>query len=242
MANRLSREPLPGGTGVLVGWIALITSIGAGVIAVFEGPAFLPFALGLLLVGALWIMHGKHLSRRPGRCVQVDADGLLLMPERWRFEVGGLGELVILERKVLSAQTNVAFAATVHSLVADIELIELIELDKAGARAAADAWVARLEDAQAGRLAPDQITALDARIEAPDPAFLASATALSVVAFGLVVMAYGLAAPALMLGVGVGVVGVAAVSSWRLIERRTLARVLGWGLASPWCCARSCCR
>ena len=218
---------MPGGAGLLLGWIALIAGVGAGVITVFEGPSCLPLALGLLICGAVWIVHGKHLSRRPSRHVQVNPEGLRLMPEGQRFALGGLDPLVILERKVVSSQTNVAYAATVYSEGADVALIRLVERTEPEARAAAEAWIAQLESAQAGRLSPDAITALDARIEGPAAEFTAGATALSLLALGLAGVAYSLVAPDLIFGVGVGVTGIAAVSSWRLIDRRGPACVVG---------------
>ncbi len=125
MANRIFRDSMPGGTGVLFGWLALVVGIAAGVIAIFEGASMLPFAVGLAFAGAIWIVHGKHLGRRPAHDIDVDANGLHLMPEGRRVEADGLGRLVILEREVVSSQVNVAYRATVYALTADVALLRI---------------------------------------------------------------------------------------------------------------------
>jgi len=225
MSIRVSRDVMPGATAVLFGWMALAVGVGAGAVASVEGPSLLIFSVALLLSGGIWIAHGKHLRRRPRRYVQVDADGVLLMPEGQRFAAGGLGPLTIMMRRSVSG--NLTFIATVYSVTAQIALAEHFERSEPEARAAAEAWIAKIEAAHSGRLAADEVADLDVRLEAPAPEFLIGAAAVTLEAWGLTGVAYGTTSGEIMFGVGVGTMGVAAVSSWRLLGRRRWARIAG---------------
>lgn len=98
----------------------------------------LPFAVGLALAGTMWVVHGQHLSRRPAHYIDVDFNGIRLMPEGQRVEAGGLRPMVILEREVVSSKVNVSYQATVYAQTADVVLVRVVEQSKTDALTAAE--------------------------------------------------------------------------------------------------------
>lgn len=227
---RLSREP-PIASALMR--TAGRVCVGLGLLVmllVFVDGAFALLGAGIALTGgALWL-DAQHRSRRPVRVVQVDVDGITLLPEGVRHTHATLGSLSIVEwsYEIIGAME---MPVTVHraAVQADARALKLFVDDN---RAACVDWLTRFEaalDGSAPAAAP--LTPLDAALEQPSAPAQAGVAGVMLLAIAAVAWAW-LDGSSWVVGAGAGTLAMAGCAAAMLLEWRGIARGFGLFLAA----------
>lgn len=183
---------------------------------------------GLAVLGAVGALVGAHRSRRPVRHVEIAAGTITLRPEGRRHAIGDLGELVVIEwtfkRTDPTGLPVEVHRAGVRSRALDCELY------LGETRAECAAWLARFEDALAGRPAAADVAVrpVDRLLEAPPAALVAAWAVFTLATFALINGLYLADAPGRYAPLGAAALVLAAVWGWAGVGRRGVAALVGF--------------
>lgn len=182
---------------------------------------------GLTVLGAVGALVSGHRIRRPPRHIEVEGDTVVLRPEGRRHAIADLGERALIEwsfkRTDPSGMPVVVHRAAVRSRALDCELY------LGASREACAAWLARFEDALAGRPRPEDtdLRPIDRFLEAPPPALLAGWAAFSLLSLVALGVLHRSPDPGMWMPLGMAALVLAAVWGWAGVGRRGVAAGVG---------------